>query len=266
MPEPLVKLDLDVVRRQIASRFASASQLLDGWPALQSAEGSKSSRARPGYHLARWLNGVTFPRSRDELFGLAAALDADPLALLAMPANMTWVHLCDAVRSYNWTPRLAPAVQRFWFLRELIEPAAEWPSADVALEILQTRGGNKAVYCHRVSHRHNYYASFTITCGKDAPNQVWHFAWRAHSGLPWRPYGFVRLEQAGIHLYGFDGREAAASLEGGASFTVETWFGRDDADFCLASLHENECSLSDRGSPGMTTVRFRKASFHLPRL
>lgn len=215
--------------------------------------------------ISRWLNGVTFPRSRDELFGLAGALDVDPLALLSL-SDVTWPGLCDAVRSYNWTPLLAPAVQRFWFLRELIVPDKDWPSSDIAQNYFG-RDWQRHERQHRVALRRNYFAAYAIEPDPGAPLQVWHFAWRGHEGLPWRPYGFVRLEEGCVRLCGFDGREATAARAGAGPFIVETWFGRGDADFCVASLHGVKCSPGEaEASERRAVVRFRKAPLQVPGL
>jgi hypothetical protein len=207
---------------------------------------------------------VTFPRSRDELFGLAGALDVDPLALLSLSSNLSWPELCDAVISYNWDPELAPAVQRYWFLRDLILPDREWPSAHVADDYFG-RHWNRFEREHRATVRRNYYAAFVIEPDPGAKFQVWHFAWRKNRAALWISYGFVRLEDDLIRICGFDGSEATAAISASERFSVETWFGRDAAEFCVASLHGLTCSPEgDAEFGGVPVVRFRKALIHLP--
>ncbi len=252
-----------MVRALLAGR--STSQLLARWPVAVRQDGGKIPPPDKAT-VSRWLNGVTFPRSRDELFGLAGAFDVDPLALLGLPGDVTWPGLCDAVRSYNWTPQLAPGVQRFWFLRELILPGRDWPSSDIARNYFG-RDWQRQEREHRIAVKRSYYAAFAIEADPVAALQVWHFAWRAHSTLPWRPYGFVRLEEGGLRLCGFDGLEVKATRSGAGPFIVETWFGRGDADFCVASLHalrySPERPVACERAP---TVRFRKAPLSLPGL
>jgi hypothetical protein len=198
------------------------------------------------------------------LFGLGGALDTDPWALLSLSQEMKWFELCDAVRAYNWTPRLAPAVQRFWFLRDLVEPNANWPSAEIAGQYYG-RTWQKQQQLHQAAVRRNFYGNFVLTPDHGKPIQVWHFAWRPNSSLPWRPYGFVRMEPDCFHVYAFDGRDGLAKRADNGPFIVETWFGSGDAEFCVSSLHKNDppgANLPER----MPKVRFVKTPFRLPGL
>lgn len=253
----LIRLNLELVRRLISGR--SITQLLARWPVA--TDPSRGRIPPPDKAtISRWVNGVTFPRSRDELFGLAGALDVDPLALL----SLLWPELCAAVLAYFWDPRLAPAVQRYSFLGDLILPDPEWPSAHVADKYFGRRW-NRFERKHIAAVRRNYYAAFVIEPDPEAKFQVWHFAWRKNQAAPWISYGFVRLEDDLIRICGFDGREATAARSASERFSVETWFGHDAAEFCVASLHGFTClPEGDAKFGGVPVVRFRKALIHLP--
>jgi hypothetical protein len=251
--ETLLRLDLDLVAHLIKERFEDKpTALRDAWP-LKTPSGKSAAPDR--VTIWRWLTGKKFPRNVDELFGLAGALDVDPMALLAMAAQTTWPELCRATREYHWDFRLAPRIARFWFLYELIRMGLDWPSSGMAQKYFR-RTWQKMQHLHRASVKRNYYGRFLVELDESLRCQVWHFAWRSHAHKPWRPYGFVRLEQANVHLCSFEGFEGTASLGRKTSFMVETWFGKGDAEFCVASLHKVQCTLDGHSTKATPLVRF----------
>lgn len=254
--ENLLRLNLELVRTLVAGR--SLTQSLAQWPAVKRPNGDRIPPPDKAT-ISRWLNGVTFPRSRDELFGLAGALGVDPLAILSLTEDTSWGELCDAVRSYNLGPQLAPAVKRYWFLRDLILPSREWPSPEIARKYFG-RDWRRYEREHRTAVRRNYYSAFVLDVSPAAPLQVWHFAWRKETAMSWRPYGFVRLEDSAIRICCFDGSEASVARGAGGRFAVETWFGRCDADFRVASLDSVTCTEGvDAKAGAAPVVRFRKS-------
>jgi hypothetical protein len=254
--ETLLRLDLDLVARLIRERFEDKPNALrDAWP-LKTPSGKSAAPDR--VTIWRWLTGKKFPRNVDELYGLAGALDVDPMALLALAEGMTWSELCRATREYHWDFRLAPKVARFWFLYELIRMGLDWPSSAMSQRYFQ-REWQKKLHSHRASVKRNYYGRFLFELDKDSRSQVWHFAWRSHADKPWRPYGFVRREESSIHLCSFEGFESTASLGLNASFIVKTWFGKKDAEFCVASLHPVKCTLAEGSTDEPAVVRFDRS-------
>jgi hypothetical protein len=249
--QELLRLDLGVLERLIQERFGGETgALMKGWPVAPS----------PGRTtIWRWLNGKKFPRNVDELFGLAGALDVDPLGLLGLSGQITWSELCQATREYHWNFRLAPRVARFWFLQNLIGPNSDWPSSTIAQRYFK-RTWERRTHLHRASEKRNHYGRFLLELEEAVPDQVWHFAWRSHADKPWRPYGFIRREGPNVHLCAFEGLEAIAKLAGNTAFLVETWFGKGDAEFCIASLHKFGSTVGPPSSSAeQPTVRFRKS-------
>jgi hypothetical protein len=251
--ETLLRLDLELLSGLIRERFeGKPNAVRDAWP-LRTPSGQRAAPDR--VTIWRWLKAKKFPRNVDELFGLAGALEVDPLALLALAEPTTWPELCKATREYHWDFRLAPKVRRFWFLYGLIRSNPDWPCSKMAQRYFQ-RTWQKKGHFHRASEKHNYYGRFLFQLDEDSPHQVWHFAWRSHTHKPWRPYGFVRLEQSNVHLCSFEGFEGSASLGPETSFIVETWFGRGDAEFCIASLHPVKCTFEEQSTETTPVVRF----------
>lgn len=246
----LLQLDLGLLKGLIQQHFHDETNaLIENWP-VSPAPGRTT--------LWRWLKGLKFPRNVDELFGLAGVLDVDPLALLSLSEDTSWFDLCAATREYHWSFKLAPRVARFWFLQSLIGPNLDWPSSEMGQKYFK-RAWEKHQHRHVASVKSKYYGQFVVEPDSEAPLQVWHFAWRGGQKKPWRPYGFIRREQSGVHLCSFDGLEATASLDGTTPFMVETWFGKDDAEFCIASLHRVKCRWAEpAASRKIPTVRFGK--------
>lgn len=204
----------------------------------------------------RWLRGEKFPRNADELFGLAGALDVDPVALLRLSSEMTFSRLCSVIAESIWAHQLTAALRRYWFLRTLFAPSRDWPPPGFAQKYFH-RQWTKREHHHQASGRADYYHGFLLRAREPVLHQVWHFAWRDHLKGIWRPYGFVRRAGPRIQLLNFAGLEAIATFSQSdqQSFLVETWFGRGDADFCIASLHGFSMSSS---KPGLSVpmVRF----------
>jgi hypothetical protein len=251
--ETLLRLDLELVARLIKERFKNKPNALrDAWP-LKTPSGNSAAPDR--VTIWRWLKGKKFPRNVDELYGLAGALDADPMALLSMAEDVTWPELCRATREYHWDFRLAPKIARFWFLYELIRMGLDWPSSVMAQKYFR-RSWRRKQHLHKACVKRNYYGRFLVELDEGSRCQVWHFAWRSHADKPWRPYGFVRLEPSHVHLCSFEGFEGKASLGRETSFVVETWFGAGDAEFCIASLHKVHCTLGGLATKHTPVVRF----------
>lgn len=246
----MLNFDLGVLERLLSDPAGQLAQLgLGGaWPV-------KPIPARET--IWRWRTGRSFPRSGEELHGLAGALGVDPLVLLALSGQTTFPDLCKDVADHAFSEIRPKQLQRCWFLRELLIGREDWPWRDFANRYFQREWTHHDVAHHAASRRHCY-GAIQIQSDGGIKDRVWHFAWRNDRQRQWRPYGFVRGEDARIHLFSYDSIEDEAAIDVAVSrtFLVETWLGPGDADFRVASLHPFSMKWHDGPVADHPLVRF----------
>jgi transcriptional regulator with XRE-family HTH domain len=120
----MLVLDTELLQRIVERRFrGNQSEIPRHWPVPFPPH--KSS-------ISRWLRQEKFPHGPDELFGLAGALDVDPLLLLRTLPGMSFSTLCRLVADQAWSAEIRRPFRDLWFLQQLLRPGPEWPAADIA--------------------------------------------------------------------------------------------------------------------------------------
>ena len=249
----MLAFDCEAMRARITGRFGgNLAAVARAWP-RGLVPPNRST-------ILRWVRGETLPRGRDDLLGLAGALDLDPFALWRINAT-TFTTLCERMFAASLTgswPRLLPALS---FLDGFVRSSRDWPAAPFARRYFG-RDWVAADHRHASPDGQDYFKAFALEPGAppDAGvDQVWHFAWRPAPPDAWRPYGFVRRTESELRLYAFSGNTATAAIAEGAPYPrccVETWIGRGPAEFRIASLHQFSMKSSAGDDRCEARVRF----------
>jgi hypothetical protein len=247
----VLKLDGDLLEALFVEKFGDVVRI----PSESWAHPGGGSGGPHRSMLWRWRRGKGVPKEY-YFIGIAASLDVDPCLLLRLPEGSTFLEFCEAVSKRWWGGSWPHPLKKFAFLQQFILGQREWPPTGKIAETFK-RDWHRVQFSHVASTRANYYAAFLIEPRNGTKNRVWHFAWRDR-WRPWRPYGVVIARDSEIHLYCFDGREATVSVKTDECdrFIVETWFGPNNAEFCLASLHEFSAELYEGDGELLPSVRF----------
>lgn len=248
MVRPTLRLDGSLVRDLCLARFKNgAAGLLDSWE-----QGRGLHRAT----LHRWLAGG-LPGSAEALLHLAAQLDTDPVALLALDKGdvvASTSQLVTAFQTDYWKPALK-------FIKDFSGRQAEWPPSALAHEHFH-RDWFKFDFKHTAAEQRNLYATVRLSSARQtepcAP-QVYHFAFRhkAHFGRRWLQYGVVLRSRERVALIHIGGQTDSYSVLAPAdATTIETYFGESPAEFRIASLHPFGALVLPLGASSHPTVRF----------
>jgi hypothetical protein len=128
-------------------------------------------------------------------------------------------------------------------LMSLFGPLHEWPSPNLVMEVyardwLRTRFMNEG-------QSYSLYRNVRIHVEESIFPRVIHFAYRSSSTDRWRMYGSVEIwkdKRRLVHFYG-NNQNIVSELQNTAF--VETRFGENRCEFCLASLHRFSNKLLD---------------------
>lgn len=246
---PVIEIDGDLLESLCVERFKKVVAIpRESWPYPDTGRPDRGT-------LWRWRRGEAVPNEFNFL-GLAGSLDVDPALLLKLREGTTFIDFCESVSPTGWGGSWASSLRKFSFFQDVIFGKNEWPPSEKILPAFK-RDWFRHFFRHDATKRASYYAAFLITPKRGARNRVWHFAWR-DGWRGWRPYGVVIARDSEIHLYCFDGREASVAVKADQyqQFVVETWFGPNSAEFCLASLHDFTVELWNGDSSAFPNVRF----------
>lgn len=229
-----IKFDTSFVRTLIDERFGSVAQLVDHWDMRVSEGIQKVGKARDVSNVHKWLKN-NFPKQEEAVFGLAAALDIDPLAL----AEISPQHLNHQL---NLTRRLfqdgffdGSLLPPFWSLYRAVDG---WPNDQLATGFYDRRW-HAVDFIHEPPANIGVYAATLLSPeGGIRSPLVFHFAFR-RLNVPdqrWRPYGAVLAYNDCVKLVSGSGDYQERSRT--SDFVpVETQFGAGPAEFKIASLH-----------------------------
>lgn len=251
-----VPLQRDLVRALIELRFPTMSDLVVAWEERVETGRQKAGRARDRSTLYRWLERG-LPSNRDDIFGFAAVLDVDPVALLDITEEYLRKGYGRERRLFQLGQANRAPLSAFW---SIYTPGPGWPNAEVA-HTFYGRPWCTSDFAHDPAKIANVYAAVSLRSRSADPPIVpraYHFAYR-RAGAPdamWRPYGTVVGYEGEVCLVAENG-DYQRKIEGQSPTIVvaETWFGPGPAEFRVASLHEFDVMVQ-APSEGREVVRF----------
>jgi hypothetical protein len=244
----------EVARSLIRRRFGSVDDAVVEWEHRVSQNMQRNGKNRDRATIYRWLaNGL--PSQADDIFGFAALLDVDPIALINI--DQEYIHE-QFGRERRWFRLNRPKKTEMRALWSIYIADAGWPNQPLA-ETYYARRWCVSDFANDPAQIANVYAAVILTHteepGLELP-RTYHFAYRrvGVSDRMWRPYGtviaygseIVRITESG----GYQG-----ATRTGPPVRVETYFGPGPVEFRVASLHDFELAL-EVPSTGRPCVRF----------
>lgn len=251
-----IQLDVSLVRELIETRFGSVDAFAVEWEHRIEARKQRSGEARDRATIYRWLK-QGMPSKRHDLFGLAAALDIDPIALLRTDADYVRQNFPRERFLFQIGRTSRSKLHPFW---EVFMPSPYWPSEEIPKTYFG-RTWSKYQFAHEAVDVLNVFAGVRITpvaCVGTQRPRVFLFAYRRAGAVDtlWRPYGVVIHRHDCTRLISENG--AYQEMPHSAvtpDCLVETYFGLGAAEFQIASLHGFSASLAVP-SNDLMAVRF----------
>lgn len=244
----------DLVRALIRHRCGSVDDLVVEWEHRVATRTQRQGSSRDRATIYRWLaNGL--PSHADDIFGFAALLDVDPIALLAIDEKYIHEHFGRERRWFRLNRPKKTEVRALWSLYVADDG---WPNQPLA-ETFYRRPWSIADFAHDPSRIANVYAAIILDpCGErglETP-RTFHFAYRrvGVSDRMWRPFGTVIAYEQEVVLITESGG-FQTSQRHGEPVVVESYFGPGPAEFRISSLHEFRHNL-EVPSTGRPCVRF----------
>ena len=245
-----------LIRALIAERFQSVDELEVEWEERVRSGAQRLGRARDRSTVYRWIDRG-LPAKRDDIFGFAAVLDIDPVALLDLEGEQVQPRFAEERRLFQLGLTHLSPLSPFW---SLYTPGAHWPSPEVARNYFG-RAWCAQEFSHGPATIANVYAAVNLQSivepGSVAP-RTYHFAYRrsgARDGM-WRPYGTVIGYRQEVCLISESGDfQKRPDERSSGAVVAETYFGQGPADFRIASLHDFDCSVQAPSSEP-AAVRF----------
>jgi hypothetical protein len=189
--------------------------------------------------------------------GLAAALDVDPFALLAVPSGEMREAIDELLELVQRDSLPAPLS----FANGFFGRQKTWPPADFAAQHYG-REWETREFAHDPAARKNFYQTIEIVGTGDGlarRAQVFHFAYRQQHlfAARWLQYGSViRFGRMALlrHINGH--AEERRLLSSDVPAVVETWFGPAAVDFRVASLHPFTLAVPAASPSDQPPMRF----------
>jgi len=195
--------------------------------------------------IYRWIK-QDLPNRRDEIFGLCAALDADPFCLIELHDDRFTRLFARERLSFMLNRPGQFSISALW---PLLRPSPSWPDRTIAHDYF-ARNWNVFDFAHAAKEVANCYAQVRLSAPdnheKDAPTKTYYFAYRKAAvtdGL-WRPYGFVRQRGGRVIALAEMGFVDEQTSAPDGPINVETFFGPGPAWFRIASLHPFEAVVT----------------------
>lgn len=234
MPIPLRK---EIVRQLIDHRFDSDADFLVEWEHRVSSGVQKSGKARDRATFYRWLNDG-LPSKKDDVFGFAAVLDVDPIALVDLQHPLIKRSFGRERRLFQRREEARSLLAPLWML---YDPSGAWPNEEISRHFYNRSWATK-YFEHEPSNISNIYAGISLTELGNSESilpRVYHFAYRRATAadLMWRPYGTVVKYSKCAQLIAETGYYQEIEIEEG-DLIVETFFGPGPACFRIACLHD----------------------------
>jgi hypothetical protein len=251
-----IDLDVPLVRQLIEARFGSVDAFAIEWEHRIETRKKRSGEARDRATIYRWLK-QGMPSKRDELFGFAAVLDVDPIALLRLDADFVRRNFPRERLLFQIGSIARSKLHPFW---EVFVPSPNWPSEELPRSFYG-REWSKFHFRHDALDTINVFAGASIRSeqSEDFPcPRVFLFAYRRYGAVDtlWRPYGVVVHRNDCTRLISENGTYQELKHPTAISECfVETYYGLGAAEFQIASLHRFQASVAAPSNNSMA-VRF----------
>lgn len=250
-----IPLKADLVHDLIRRRFGSVDNLVVEWEHRVATGLQKQGQARDRASVYRWISSG-LPSKVDEVFGFAATLDVDPVALLAI--DRKYVHE-QFGRERRWFRLNRPRGTHLLPIWAIYSAEMGWPNQELA-EAYYGRRWHVFDFAHDPAVISNVYAAIVfrdLVAGDPVAPRTYHFAYRrvGVSDKMWRPYGAVTGFEREVVLVSESGDYQSVDRTSGAPVVVETHFGPGPAEFRVVSLHAFHAAI-EAPSTGRPCVRF----------
>lgn len=239
-----IPLRRELVRALIERRFSSVGDLVVAWEERVRSGAQKTGNARDRATIYRWLD-KGLPSNRSDIFGFAAMLDVDPVALLDITEEYIKKSYGRERRLFQLGMANRSPLAAFW---PIYIPGPSWPNAEVS-HPYYGRDWCTADFAHDPATIANVYAAVRLrSTVADVPFVpcAYHFAYR-RTGSPdgmWRPYGTVVGYEGEVCLLMENGTyQRQPDARSPSTVINETWFGPGPAEFRVASLHAFEIAV-----------------------
>lgn len=241
-----IPISRELAERLIDLRWGSPRQMASGWADRISDGFQKTGEPRDAKSIYRWL-AKGLPNEPDAVFGFAAALGVDPVALIDIESSSfqadlykEWLKFVVNMQSHG----------KFSSLWPMVRPGVFWPQAAISHDYYDCKW-SVCTFRHSADQIANVYAQISILGESDedeaSTHRVYYFAYKregARDGL-WRPYGIVRrrgteaicIAHNGDMGHGDEDEPARFVIGDDGLIQVETFFGPGPTDFKVACLH-----------------------------
>lgn len=240
-----IELDACLVRELIETRFGSVDAFAIEWEHRIEIRTQKAGKARDRATIYRWLkHGI--PSKKYELWGLAAALDIDPIALLRVDANFVKRNFPRERFLFQIGSIIGSKLHPLW---GAFMPSPNWPNEELP-NTFYGRSWKTFHFKHNAVDVLNQFAGLLIRPEfqtEALPPRAFMFAYRRAGAVDtlWRPYGIVIYQKNRTRLISDNGfYQEVKNSSHTHEFVVETYFGRGAAEFQIASLHGFDASLT----------------------
>lgn len=233
-----IPLNRELVRSLIERRFGSIDGLVVAWEERVASGAQKTGRARSRAALYRWLD-KGLPSNRDDIFGFAAVLDVDPVALVDLTEDYLRKQFGKTRRLFQLGMATRSPLSPFW---PIYIPGPGWPNAEVSFPYYG-RPWCTVDFVHDLTVKDVYAAVSLRSSAADEflIPRTYHFAYRGIGNLDemWRPYGTVVGYQGEVRLIKENGDfQRCRDERSPITVIAETHFGAGAAEFRVASLHD----------------------------
>jgi hypothetical protein len=237
-----VPINEALVQAIIKRRFGSVDHLVVEWEHRVATGVQKTGVARDRATIYRWLQ-AGLPSQTDDVFGFAAMLDVDPVALLSIDRKYVHEQFGRERHFFRLRRRRGTHLAPLW---PIYAADTIWPNHELAL-MYYGRRWHMADFNHDPRRIADVYAAVLLQSAgpKDDTPRVFHFAFRrvGVSDRAWRPYGAVIASEEDIVLVSESGDYQKVARQKTPPVPVETHFGPGPADFRLVSIHPFDLTL-----------------------
>lgn len=230
-----IPIKTELIRQLIERKFGSVDDLIVEWEHRVDTNRQSSGDSRDRSTVYRWLGGG-LPSRPDDIFGFAALLDVDPIALLDIDRDYIHEQFGRERRFFRLNRPRKSQMAALW---ALYTADGGWPDQKLA-ETFYGKRWQTADFAHDPSRIRNAYAAITLSPEDieiDAP-KTFHFAYRSVgvSDRMWRPFGTV-IGHGGNSILLSERGVFDQAQRSNANVVAECWFGPGPAEFRVVSIH-----------------------------